>query len=198
MFWSFLASAGRLFLSPHLLPSWVLKNCSTSWKVRDAVWVPTFALHWQCFWYLKLVKDLQVQGEVSGFHSKGSKNLHDESSHLKKSQVGQPDINRGTGSILCWPTKVLFWSWCLGLSSVFLKVKAYHVRRLKKWKWKWSCSVVSESLQPHGLYSLPGSSLHGILQARVLEWVAISFSRRLTQHLRTITYGKIIYSKVGH
>ena len=27
--------------------------------------------------------------------------------------------------------------------------------------------------------SLPGSSLHGILQARVLEWVAISFSRDL-------------------
>ena len=25
--------------------------------------------------------------------------------------------------------------------------------------------------------SLPGSSVHGILQARVLEWVAISFSR---------------------
>ena len=26
-------------------------------------------------------------------------------------------------------------------------------------------------------YSLPGSSVHGIFQARVLEWVAISFSR---------------------
>ena len=26
-------------------------------------------------------------------------------------------------------------------------------------------------------YSLPGSSLHGILQPRILEWVAISFSR---------------------
>ena len=25
--------------------------------------------------------------------------------------------------------------------------------------------------------SLPGSSIHGILQAKVLEWVAISFSR---------------------
>jgi len=25
--------------------------------------------------------------------------------------------------------------------------------------------------------SLPGSSLHGILQARIREWVAISFSR---------------------
>ena len=39
---------------------------------------------------------------------------------------------------------------------------------------KWSHSVVSNSLQP---CSLPGSSVHGIFQARVLEWVAISFSR---------------------
>ena len=29
--------------------------------------------------------------------------------------------------------------------------------------------------------SLPGSSVHGILQARILEWVAISFSRRSSQ-----------------
>ena len=28
-------------------------------------------------------------------------------------------------------------------------------------------------------YSPPGSSVHGILQARILEWVAISFSRDL-------------------
>ena len=28
--------------------------------------------------------------------------------------------------------------------------------------------------------SLPGSSLHGILQARILEWVAISFSGDLS------------------
>ena len=40
-----------------------------------------------------------------------------------------------------------------------------------------SCSVVSDSLQPQGLYSTPGSSVHQILQARILEWVAISFSR---------------------
>ena len=26
-------------------------------------------------------------------------------------------------------------------------------------------------------YSLPGSSIHGIFQARILEWVSISFSR---------------------
>ena len=40
-----------------------------------------------------------------------------------------------------------------------------------------TCSVVSNSLQPHGLYSLPVSFVHGIHQARTLEWVAISFSR---------------------
>ena len=28
----------------------------------------------------------------------------------------------------------------------------------------------------HGLYSPPGFSVHGILQARILEWVAIPFS----------------------
>ena len=34
---------------------------------------------------------------------------------------------------------------------------------------------MSKSLQPHGLLG----SVHGILQARILEWVAISFSRDL-------------------
>ena len=29
--------------------------------------------------------------------------------------------------------------------------------------------------QPHGLKPTPGSSIHGIFQARVLEWVAIAF-----------------------
>ena len=36
-------------------------------------------------------------------------------------------------------------------------------------------SVMSDSLQPHGLYSPPASSVHGISQARILEWVTISF-----------------------
>ena len=43
-------------------------------------------------------------------------------------------------------------------------------------KWKWSRSVVSDSLRPVDC-SLSGSSVHGIFQARVLEWIAISFSR---------------------
>ena len=30
-------------------------------------------------------------------------------------------------------------------------------------------------------YNTPGSTVHGILQARVLEWVAVSFSRGSSQ-----------------
>ena len=40
--------------------------------------------------------------------------------------------------------------------------------------------VMSDSLWPHGC-SIPGSSVHGIFQAKVLEWVAISFSRGSSQ-----------------
>ena len=36
-----------------------------------------------------------------------------------------------------------------------------------------SCPTLRDSID----YSPPGSSVHGILQARILEWVAISFSR---------------------
>ena len=43
-----------------------------------------------------------------------------------------------------------------------------------------SHSVGSNSLQPMDC-SPPGSSVHGILQARILEWVAISFSRGSSQ-----------------
>ena len=39
-----------------------------------------------------------------------------------------------------------------------------------------SHTVMSNSFDPTE-HSLPGSSVHGILQARILEWVAIPFSR---------------------
>ena len=44
------------------------------------------------------------------------------------------------------------------------------------WCEMWSRSVVSDLCDPMNC-SPPGSSVHGILQARILEWVAISFSR---------------------
>ena len=39
-----------------------------------------------------------------------------------------------------------------------------------------SCLTLSDPMD----CSLPGSSVHGILQARILEWVAISFSKTLS------------------
>ena len=42
-------------------------------------------------------------------------------------------------------------------------------------KWKWNRSVVLTLSDPVDC-SLPGSSVHGIFQARVLEWVAVAFS----------------------
>ena len=44
------------------------------------------------------------------------------------------------------------------------------------WKCSISHSVMSDSLWPMNC-SPPGSSVHGIFQVRILEWVAISFSR---------------------
>ena len=43
-----------------------------------------------------------------------------------------------------------------------------------------SCTVVSDSFDPMNC-SPPGSSIRGILQARILEWVAISYSRGSSQ-----------------
>ena len=41
-----------------------------------------------------------------------------------------------------------------------------------------SCLTLSDPMD----CSLPGSSIHGIFQARVLEWVSISFSNELWGH----------------
>ena len=52
------------------------------------------------------------------------------------------------------------------------------------WKFKsenWSRLVVSDSATPWAVCSLPGSSVHAIFQAIVLEWIAISFSRGSSQ-----------------
>ena len=53
---------------------------------------------------------------------------------------------------------------------------SYMIGNLLYWIEEWSLSVMSDSLQPVNC-SPPGPSVHGILQARILEWVAISFSR---------------------
>ena len=48
-----------------------------------------------------------------------------------------------------------------------------HLTSLSESEAPQSCLTLCDPLD----YSLPGSSVYGILQARILEWVAISFSR---------------------
>ena len=57
-------------------------------------------------------------------------------------------------------------SWVDNLFS-YMKVKVKSLNRV------WLCDPVD--------CSPPGSSIHGILQARILEWVAVSFSRGSSQ-----------------
>ena len=56
---------------------------------------------------------------------------------------------------------------------------------------KWSRSVLSDSLQPTDC-SLPRFSFHGILQAGILEWVTISFSRASSRTWAPRTAGRLL------
>ena len=87
------------------------------------------------------------------------------------------------------------WSWhVLAYASLLVSILSQYW--VLKWKWKWSCSVVSDSLHPVDC-SPPRSSVHGILQARILEWVAMPIYRVpncnryhqfLYAHLQTIRF----------
>ena len=60
-----------------------------------------------------------------------------------------------------------------------------------------SCSVMSDSVDSMD-YSPPGSSDHRILQARILEWVAIPFSRDLPDPgIELLNYRQIL-DRLGH
>ena len=46
-----------------------------------------------------------------------------------------------------------------------------------------SCPALCDTMD----YSRPGSSVHGLLKARILEWVAAAFSRNIYDpHLNTL------------
>ena len=68
--------------------------------------------------------------------------------------------------------------WCLPLASMLCKCgqEASHALREVKWK-SLSCVWLCDPID----CSLPSSSVHGILQTRILEWVAIPFSRENLQ-----------------
>ena len=95
------------------------------------------------------------------------------------------------------PEKKETWVWSLGQEDPLEKKIATHSSILA-WGIPWKMSLAGYSPQGHKRQSkalaqscptlrdpmdcsLPGSSVHGILQARILEWVAISFSRISSQ-----------------
>ena len=51
-----------------------------------------------------------------------------------------------------------------------------------------SCPTLSDLMD----CSLPGSSVHGIFQARVLEWVAIAFSAVATREMQVKNQNEIL------
>ena len=71
--------------------------------------------------------------------------------------------------------RILEWECHFLLQGIFLTQGSnLHLLHLLHWQ------VDSLLLAPPGkaMRNLPGSTIHGIFQARILEWVAISFSRR--------------------
>ena len=97
------------------------------------------------------------------YHWPSHRGTHKKSRMFSKSQAKE------------WPGLQQVPSWRLSACS-----PRREVDHLWAVKWKWSRSVVSDSLQPVDC-SPPNSSIHGILQARILEWIAISFSRGSSQ-----------------
>ena len=63
-------------------------------------------------------------------------------------------------------------------------------------KWKWnaqSCPTLSDPMD----CSPPGSSAHGIFQARVLEWGAIAFSTHTQSTVKFLVIAQVIGWKTG-
>ena len=77
----------------------------------------------------------------------------------------------------------LVWAWSLSLSSL-----------------GWQVAQLSLTLCGPMDCSLPGSSTHGIFQARILEWAAISFSRGSSRptHGTHVSYVSFIGRRILH
>ena len=77
--------------------------------------------------------------------------------NYKEENRGRSEISGGRPLYIEWVNKLLLYR-----RRIFL------MREVAQ-----SCPTVRNPMD----YSLPGSSVHGIFEARILEWVAISFSR---------------------
>ena len=108
---------------------------------------------------------------------------HDIISKRQAENLGKFCVRKGSQSKLLtelslgmgWIRGNLYF-YCLNiLQFVSISLYIYEVKRSEVAQ---SCSTLCDPMD----CSLPGSSLHGIFQARKLEWGAISFSRGTSQH----------------
>ena len=66
--------------------------------------------------------------------------------------------------------------------SILVYLTGIHISNINTCEVKWKITQLCSTLFRVPMdYSPPSSSVHGILQARILEWVAISFSSRYSQ-----------------
>ena len=91
-------------------------------------------------------------------------------------RVQFPGRENPTSSVLAWKNAMdrgAWWAAVHGVteSQTWLNTQAHSARLT--WKWK--------SLSGVQLFAIPWTVVHGILQARILEWVAFPFSRRSPQ-----------------
>ena len=92
--------------------------------------------------------------------------------HMPTSDMGVPHFSTSPPALDAIPIFMIAilvggkWHLIVFLTCAFLLTNASVIH-----------SVGSDSLWPHGLYSPLGSSVHEILQASRLEWVAIPFPR---------------------
>ena len=91
-----------------------------------------------------------------------------------------------------WPAS---WEICMQVRKQQLELDISIIACPKKWlctcaKSLQSCPTLCDTMD----YSLPDSSVHGILQARILEWVAMSSSRGSSQSRRQthVSYNSLI------
>ena len=89
----------------------------------------------------------------------------DDATSLLTELISEKDSSGTPQSPFLWP--ILSTEYCLLCSW---------------WRWWFSRQVVSDSCNPMDC-GPPGSSVHGILQASILQWVAISFSILCTYYV---------------
>ena len=113
------------------------------------------------------ISQTKILGYVAISFSKGS---FCGIEHVSPALAGRFFTTDHQGSPYRWPNITNY-------REMQIKTIRYHFTAVRKWS-EWnkvaqSCPTLCNPMD----CSIPGSSIHGILQARILEWVAIFFSR---------------------